>query len=204
MAPAKRKAKRGPKRVKRRVKVAFEPPPKMREAPRKSRVIPYTRELGEEICQRIANGASGVEICKDPEMPDWPTIARWVRTRADFKTLYREARELQAEYWADEIVPIADDASNDYMARQDRSGATVQAFNREGFERSRLRVQSRQWLVARLLRQIYGDRLGLTGGDGEGPIGVKTETRSELIDSILDLIKPKPDGKNKPDKEREA
>lgn len=173
----------------------------MTEAPRKPRVIPYTKELGEEICQRIANGASGVQICKDPDMPDWPTIARWVKQREDFGALYREARELQAQYWADSIIDIADDATNDYMERT-RRGTTERVFDRETFERSRLRVQGRQWMVSRLLRQLYGDRIGLTGSDGEGPVGVKVETKGQLIDSIIALISPKPDGQTQPNNKR--
>jgi len=172
----------------------------MTEAPRKRRVIPYTQELGEEICQRIANGASGVTICQDPDMPDWPTIARWVRQRKDFGKLYREARELQAEYWADEMLPIADDRANDYMDLQKGKGPPIRVFDREHFERSRLRVQSRQWMVSRLLRPIYGDRLGIAGPTGEGPVQVKTETRNQLIDSIVALVTPKPDGQTKPSK----
>ena len=207
MAPAKRTAKRGPRRVnpkRKKALPAFEPAPRMTEAPRKKRVIPYTPELGEEICQRIANGASGVQICKDPDMPDWPTIARWVKQRKDFAEAYREARELQAQYWADSIIDIADDATNDYMNRQRRDGAMERVFDRESFERSRLRVQGRQWMVSRLLRQVYGDRIGVTGGDGESPVGIKVETKNELIDSILSMIQPKPDGQNKPNtKKRE-
>lgn len=169
----------------------------MTEAPRKPRVIPYTTELGEEICQRIANGASGVTICKDPDMPDWPTIARWVKQRKDFATIYREARELQAEYWADSIIDIADDARNDFM-----TSLAGPKFDRETFERSRLRVQSRQWMVSRLLRQMYGDRIGVTGSDGEGPVGIKVETKSQLIDSIIAMICPKPDGQTQPNNKR--
>lgn len=35
------------------------------------------------------------------------------------------------------------------------------------------------------------------GGKGESPLGVKVETRSELIDAIVAMIAPKPDGKAK-------
>lgn len=36
-----------------------------------------------------------------------------------------------------------------------------------------------------------------TGRDG-GPIGVKAETRNDIIDTLLNLIVPKPDGPSKP------
>lgn len=169
----------------------------MREAPRKRVNPPYTKELGEEICQRIANGASGVQVCRDLEMPDWPTIARWRRTKQDFSKSYDDACKLRAEYWGDEIIDIADDATNDFMDAQ-RGKQLYRAFDREHFERSRLRMQGRQWVVARLLRDLYGDTKTVELSTPKGPLGIKAETRVELIDSILQLIPSKPDGKTKP------
>lgn len=49
----------------------------------------------------------------------------------------------------------------------------------------------------------WGSRTTITGGRKDGaelPIGVKVETRNELIDSILALIPSKPDGNSKPAK----
>lgn len=40
----------------------------------------------------------------------------------------------------------------------------------------------------------------VTGKNDDTPVGMKIETRNELIDSIVSLIAPKPDGKSKPDK----
>lgn len=57
------------------------------------------------------------------------------------------------------------------------------------------------WLSARKPNE-WGERHVITGGKGkdgkELPVGVKVETRNEIIDSILSLIKPKPDGNSKP------
>lgn len=38
----------------------------------------------------------------------------------------------------------------------------------------------------------------ITGKNDDSPVGVKVETRDELIDAIVGLIQPKPDGKPKP------
>jgi hypothetical protein len=40
----------------------------------------------------------------------------------------------------------------------------------------------------------------VTGKDDDTPVGMKVETRNDLIDSIVNLIAPKPDGKSKPEK----
>ncbi len=55
------------------------------------------------------------------------------------------------------------------------------------------------WLENRrpdLWRNVATSRV--TGKDDESPVGVKVETRNELIDSIVSLIQPKADGKARP------
>lgn len=59
------------------------------------------------------------------------------------------------------------------------------------------------WLQCRKPDQ-WSDRTVVSGGKGkdgkELPVGVKVETRNEIMDSILAMIKPKPDGESKPAK----
>lgn len=60
---------------------------------------------------------------------------------------------------------------------------------------------ARYWLENRrpdLWRTASTTRV--TGKDDDTPVGVKLETRNELIDSIVALISPKADGKMRPDK----
>ncbi len=75
------------------------------------------------------------------------------------------AREAQAEIRADEIVDIADDASDDLTT--DKDGKLV--ANNEHIQRSRLRVDARKWIAAKLLPKRYGDKLQHTG-EGGGPV----------------------------------
>lgn len=42
----------------------------------------------------------------------------------------------------------------------------------------------------------------VTGKDDDAPVGVKVETRNDIIDAIVSLIAPKADGKAKPDAEK--
>jgi len=57
------------------------------------------------------------------------------------------------------------------------------------------------WLKCRRPEE-WSDRTVISGGRGkdgaELPVGVKVETRNEIIDAILALITSKPDGKSKP------
>jgi hypothetical protein len=40
-------------------------------------------------------------------------------------------------------------------------------LNNEFVARSKLRVDSRKWILSKLLPKIYGDKIALTGGEGE-------------------------------------
>src|SRR5258706_11847639 len=61
----------------------------------------------------------------------------------------------QSELRFREIIEIADDASGDYVTTSD--GKTI--VDHENIQRSRLRVDARQWAAARLAPKKYGDRV---------------------------------------------
>jgi hypothetical protein len=77
----------------------------------------------------------------------------------DTRTMYDEARKLQAESWADEMIQIADDATSDYYTATDRQGNEYQKVDHEVVNRSRLRIGTRQWLMSRLHHERFGDRI---------------------------------------------
>ena len=114
----------------------------------------YSKKLAERICEQIARGQGLKSICEAEAMPAAWTVYRWLRMedRREFRDMYARAREDQQEHWADEIVEIADDATNDWMERE---GKIV--VNSEYINRSRLRVDTRKWLMAKLAPRKYGD-----------------------------------------------
>ena len=140
--------------------------------PKKGRPSLYTDKLAAKICQRLAEGESLRAICADKAMPAISTVMGWLfdGNHDGFSEQYARAREAQAEIRADEIVDIADDASGDFTA--DKDGKL--AANNEHIQRSRLRVDARKWIAAKLLPKRYGDKLQHTG-DGGGPIGLRWE-----------------------------
>jgi hypothetical protein len=118
----------------------------------------YSAAVASEICERIADGESLRAICRDEGMPPENTVRRWaIEDREGFSAQYARAREAQAESLADEILEIADDATNDWNEGND--GARV--FDHEHVNRARLRVDSRKWLLSKLLPKKYGDSLDL-------------------------------------------
>ncbi len=131
---------------------------------KKGRPSLYTNKLVAKICRRLAEGESLRAICADRAMPAISTVMGWLfdGNHDGFSEQYARAREAQAEIRADEIVDIADDASGDFTA--DKDGKLV--ANSEHIQRSRLRVDARKWIAAKLLPKRYGDKLDLGGTVG--------------------------------------
>jgi hypothetical protein len=117
-------------------------------------------------------------------MPDKSTVMRWLATHKEFRDQYASAREAQADYYAEEIIEIADDGSNDWMERK-RGEETIEVENHEVIGRSRLRVDTRKWLMARMAPKKYGDRVmqEVTGKDG-GPIETRELSETEAARRI--------------------
>ena len=76
------------------------------------------------------------------------------------------AREAQADALFDECLEIADDTSGDLTTKEstNEDGTPVLVVNHEHINRSRLRVDTRKWLVAKLAPKKYGERQMLEHG----------------------------------------
>jgi hypothetical protein len=141
----------------------------------------YSAEIAETICQRMAQGESLNAICKDEKMPARSTVMLWVaQDREGFSDRYEIAMQARAHYWADELLDIADDGKNDYMHREDPNNPGY-ALNGESIQRARLRVDSRKWLLSKLLPK-YADKQQHehTGKDGGA---IVHEVRRTIVDA---------------------
>jgi len=146
----------------------------------------YTPELGEKICDLIAAGQSLREICRQDDMPPDSVVRRWAFTdREGFAARYAIANQARALRWADEIIEISDDGSNDWMERQVEAGLITPVANTEHINRSRLRVDARKWLLSKLLPRQFGDRVEIAG-DRDNPLMVETSPRD--MSKALGLI----------------
>jgi hypothetical protein len=134
----------------------------------------YTAELAARICEYLSLGRSLKSICADPDMPCQSTIYLWMTKHEEFSKMYTRAREDQADTLADEIVDISDDSTNDYMLRRNRDGSEDRVVDQENIQRSRLRVEARKWVAAKLKPRKYGDRMAHVG-EADAPIALKVE-----------------------------
>lgn len=150
----------------------------------------FNDEIADEICAKLAVGMSLKEICRGEGMPDSSTVFRWLakEENASFRDRYARAKEAGMDALAEEILDIADNATNDWMDRHDAEGNTTgKQFNAEAARRSQIRIDARKWLLAKLAPKKYGDRVvtELTGKDG-GPVQFAKST--ELTDDELAAI----------------
>ena len=134
------------------------PPPAAKRA--RGRPTVYTREVADLICRRMAGGMSLRQACADDGIPPASTVRGWVVDDVDgFAERYARARMLLAEHWADELVDIADDSASDWIQTSDG-----ERLNSDHVQRSRLRVDTRKWIVSKMLPKVYGDKLDLNHG----------------------------------------
>ena len=132
----------------------------------------YTEDMADRICELIADGESLRSICRAEDMPAKSTVFKWLRDVPGFSDQYARARETQADAIFDEIIDIADDASNDWMERTNSDGDSIGwQLNGDHVRRSQLRIDARKWMAGKLRPKKYGDKLALSGDD-ESPLQV--------------------------------
>lgn len=144
----------------------------------------YTEETALEICERLCEGESLLQITRDPAMPNRRTVYRWLLTNEGFCHNYRRAREGFAEYHHDHMLDIADDGHNDWYLKNG-----VKCVDNEAVNRSKLRISTRQWIIERAAPRKYGPKPdGDEGGAGaaaQGTLPVATIEGQEKLDEPL-------------------
>lgn len=132
------------------------PPKPKAHNPKGGRPSSYCPKTSGIICKRIAEGESLNTICKDKGIPNAETVRKWLHDFPEFLGNYARAREQQADHYADEMVDIADNATDTNKAR--------------------LQIDARKWKASKLLPKKYGDKLDITTRDETPPV-----TREDMI-----------------------
>lgn len=135
----------------------------MKEVKTKKRGRPtkYSKKLADLICARLSEGVSLRTICLSEDMPVASSVFLWLRTKKGFSEQYARAKEESADAMSEEILDIADDGRNDWMTIT-RGDTDIEVVNHEVVNRSKLRVDTRKWIMAKMKPKKYGDKLDLT------------------------------------------
>lgn len=140
----------------------------------------YNRTTADAIIAALESKPLGLgKICEQVGGVSRSRVHLWIRDDVDgFQDRYVRAKEVGLESLAEQIVTISDDGTNDFTETDD--GAPV--VNYDHIARSKLRVDSRKWLLSKLLPKKYGDRISqeISGPDGK-PIETITRTDDEAV-----------------------
>ncbi len=114
----------------------------------------FKSAIADAICARLAAGETLRAICRDPSMPREEVVRGWAIDWPAFAAEFRRAREIGYASLADQLLEIADDSSAD--TRIDEKGKA--RLDPEAIQRSRLRIETRKWLLAKVLPRVWGDK----------------------------------------------
>lgn len=118
----------------------------------------FAQETADTICKRIAEGESLRAICAGEKMPSKFAVLKWLAARPEFATQYARAREEQADFYAEQIVAIADEVE----VQATYQGEDVKlSVDSAAVARNRLRVDARKWVASKLAPKKYGDKVAL-------------------------------------------
>lgn len=115
----------------------------------------YTPEIAARICEAVSTGWALTKFCKsDDALPTAGTVFNWTRSHPDFGAAYEEAKLRRLDVWAEECEEIADDSGFDIVI----DPVTMQPkVDGQAIARSKLRIQTKQWFMTKLKRDVYGD-----------------------------------------------
>lgn len=74
--------------------------------------VPYTVDVVSQLLERMVEGEGITKICRDPTMPKYSQLVRWMRVYPWIKEAIEEARVARAEYHRDRVMEEAEYAES--------------------------------------------------------------------------------------------
>lgn len=168
-----------------------------RDLLRKWHAPPYNEEYASLALAALHDGLTLREFCRmqqkiDPDFPQPSAFYAWstynIRGYAD---RYAKARAAQAQHWAEDIIEISENGTNDWMQRRLADGTITHIVNKECVSRSKLRVDTRRWLLSKLV-PAFADKVQhqTLGADGR-PVDPPSNVSPIELSAMLKQWKPK-------------
>lgn len=140
----------------------------------------FNQDKADAVCILLEEGQS-LRKAAESQGESARTILNWTKQNPDFFTQYTRAREIGYLNLADEILEISDEAT---IAAKYMGDDVVLDLSPASVARNRLRIDTRKWLLAKMLPKIYGEKLELSG-DAANPIALQ-EIRRTIVDPRAD------------------
>lgn len=136
----------------------------------------YTEEMGNRVCEAVKASQSGLRttLKADGSLPSLEIVMRWLDQYASFRSQYTLAKNDQLRLMAEDIVDLSNDES---LEPNDK----------------RIRIDTRKWLLSKLIPKTYGDKLDLTSG-GEAMAAPSHQIDARIQSIIMQAQKRKAGG----------
>lgn len=112
------------------------------------------------ITEHISQGNSLRSALLLDGMPSSRIFYEWIESDKEKLKQYTRATEDRQEKIFEEMLDIADDGSNDYMTIT-KGDNSYNVEDREVTNRSRLRIDTRKWMLSKMNPKKYSDRTNL-------------------------------------------
>lgn len=119
------------------------------------------------ICSHLEKSLSLKKTCALVGGPSPSVVIKWVTRDEKWRTMYENARRIGYAHLADELVDISDNQIADDV---DADGNPIKRrFDQIDVMMTKHRIDTRKWMLAKMLPRIYGDKnvtehVGLNGG----------------------------------------
>lgn len=122
-------------------------------------------EIAKIILDRIKSGMSLIKATANNDPISDSTFDEWCSNDKELAGEYARAREQRADKIFEEMLSIADDGTNDTMVIMGKDGTPVEVENKEWVNRSKLRIDTRKWMLSKMQPKVYGDKIDITTKD---------------------------------------
>lgn len=120
----------------------------------------FTQAIADGVLELLATGKSLRKSAAEAGTSEG-TVYRWLELNPQFAEEYARVRACAYRMLADEIIEISDEAEVEAKYQGDDVKLDLSAT---AVARNRLRVDSRKWMLSKMLPKVYGDKLELGGG----------------------------------------
>lgn len=135
-------------------------------AKRRQRRSRYSEPLGKAIARMLAMGHTLSAICRRPLMPSEALVLKWaLDPKHPFGERYARGREMFYGRMVDEIIELADDSVSDWTLKEGKDGRDRRVPDREHLDRVKLRIETRKWVLAKMLPKQFGDKAQVPAAD---------------------------------------
>lgn len=122
---------------------------------------PEIETMFKKVVKAVENGASLRSALKLPGTPAASTFTKWCDNDEKMAKRYARATEKRAEAIFEDILNIADENYKDTYI--DDNG--IERTDNDVVQRSKLRIDARKWVLAKMHPTKYGDRIDVTSGN---------------------------------------